>query len=162
MEMSRLTRDGTAEPVSRDQILRHARGQGNIIFPVQLATSRIGNFTRLIHTLLYVMTIHTYIHTPQPLKPSLSSPPLCQTPGCRSGRNRSTLSPSHPVLSVLHPQGFRKRFTSVAARRSFAGASPPTKVFSFATSSQCSHTRLSQGHGCTKSSDGLVSCAVPR
>ena len=30
MEMSRLTRDGTAEPVSRDQILRHARGQGNI------------------------------------------------------------------------------------------------------------------------------------
>ena len=31
-EMSRLTRDGTAEPVSRDQILRHARGQGNVIF----------------------------------------------------------------------------------------------------------------------------------
>ena len=60
--MSRLTRDGTAEPVSRDQILRHARGQGNIIFPVQLTTSRIGNLTRLIHTLLYVMTIHTYIH----------------------------------------------------------------------------------------------------
>ena len=63
MEISRLTRDGTAEPVSRDQILRHARGQGNIIFPVQLTTSRIGNLTRLIHTLLDVMTIHTYIHT---------------------------------------------------------------------------------------------------
>ena len=63
MEMSRLTRDGTAESISRDQILRHARGQGNIIFPVQLTTSRIGNLTRLIHTLLYVMTIHTYIHT---------------------------------------------------------------------------------------------------
>ena len=61
--MSRPTRDGTAEPVSRDQILRHARGQGNIIFSVQLTTSRIGNLTRLIHTLLYVMTIHTYIHT---------------------------------------------------------------------------------------------------
>ena len=59
--MSRLTRDGTAEPVSRDQIFRHARGQGNIIFPVQLTTSRIGNLTRLIHTLLHVMTIHTYI-----------------------------------------------------------------------------------------------------
>ena len=55
--MSRLTRDWKAEPVSRDQILRHARGQGNIIFPVQLTTSRIGNLTRLIHTLLYVMTI---------------------------------------------------------------------------------------------------------
>ena len=33
MEMSRLARDGTAEPVSRDQILRYARGQGNINFP---------------------------------------------------------------------------------------------------------------------------------
>ena len=31
--MSRLTRDGAAEPVSRDQILRHARGQGNVHFP---------------------------------------------------------------------------------------------------------------------------------
>ena len=30
MEMSRLTRDGTAEPVSRDQILRRERGQENI------------------------------------------------------------------------------------------------------------------------------------
>ena len=61
--MSRLTRDGTAEPVSRDQILRHARGQGNIIFPVQLTTSRIGNLTRLNHTLLHVCDDHTYIHT---------------------------------------------------------------------------------------------------
>ena len=33
MEMSRLTRDGTAETVSRDQILRHVREQGNIRFP---------------------------------------------------------------------------------------------------------------------------------
>ena len=31
--MSRLTRDGIAEPVSRDQILRRERGQGNIHFP---------------------------------------------------------------------------------------------------------------------------------
>ena len=30
MEMSRLMRDGTAEPVSRDQILRRERGQENI------------------------------------------------------------------------------------------------------------------------------------
>ena len=33
LEMSRLTRDGTAEPVSRDQILRCERGQGTIYFP---------------------------------------------------------------------------------------------------------------------------------
>ena len=31
--MNRPRRDGTAEPVSRDQILRRARGQGNIHFP---------------------------------------------------------------------------------------------------------------------------------
>ena len=30
--MSRLTRDETAEPISRDQILRHARGQRDINF----------------------------------------------------------------------------------------------------------------------------------
>ena len=33
MEMSRLARDGTAEPVSRDQILKRERGQGIIHFP---------------------------------------------------------------------------------------------------------------------------------
>ena len=51
MEMSRLTRDGTAEPVSRDQILRRERRQDNIIFPVRVTTSRIGNLTRLVRTL---------------------------------------------------------------------------------------------------------------
>ena len=33
IEMSRLTRDGTAETVSRDQIIRRERGQGNNNFP---------------------------------------------------------------------------------------------------------------------------------
>ena len=32
MEMSRLTWDGTAEPVSRDQILRREHGQENMNF----------------------------------------------------------------------------------------------------------------------------------
>ena len=31
--MSRVARDGMAEPVSRDQILRRERGQGNVHFP---------------------------------------------------------------------------------------------------------------------------------
>ena len=31
--MSRLMRDGTAEPASRDQILRREHGRGNIHFP---------------------------------------------------------------------------------------------------------------------------------
>ena len=55
--MSRLTRDGMAEPVSRDQILRHARGQGNINFPCSADHEQDWQ-PRLIYTLLYVMTIH--------------------------------------------------------------------------------------------------------
>ena len=58
MEMSRLTRDGTAEPVSRDQIFRRERGQGNIHFPCSaLTTCKIGNLIRLIHTLAICVTI---------------------------------------------------------------------------------------------------------
>ena len=49
--MSRLARDGTAEPVSRDQILRRERDREMFIFPVQLTTNRIDRLTRLIHTL---------------------------------------------------------------------------------------------------------------
>ena len=51
----------TDEPVSRDQILT-SRANGNrvnIIILVQLTTSRIGNHTRLIHTLLKVLTIQS-------------------------------------------------------------------------------------------------------
>ena len=54
--MSRLTWDGTAKPVSRDQIIRRERGQGNTIFAGWLTASRIGNHTRLIHTLLFYYT----------------------------------------------------------------------------------------------------------
>ena len=58
-EMSKLTLDGTAEPVSRDQILRRKFAEREIfIFAVQLTTSRIGNLTRLIHTLAICVTIH--------------------------------------------------------------------------------------------------------
>ena len=50
--MSRLTRDGIAEPISRDQILRREQGQKNINFLCSADhTSRIGNLTRLILTL---------------------------------------------------------------------------------------------------------------
>ena len=40
-----------------------ARTETRKRFPVQLTTNRIGNFTRLICTLLYVMTTHAYIYT---------------------------------------------------------------------------------------------------
>ena len=51
MEVSRLTQDGTAEPVSRYQILWRERGQGNIHFQlttylvVYIASSKAGVFS---------------------------------------------------------------------------------------------------------------------
>ena len=62
--MSRLTRDGTAEPVSRDQILRSVRGQGdNINFPCSADHEQDWQpYPVDPYTLLYVvMTVHTYI-----------------------------------------------------------------------------------------------------
>ena len=62
--MSRLTRDGTAESVSRDQILRHERGQGNIHFPC--SADHVQDWQPYpvdpysIHTLAICVTIHTY------------------------------------------------------------------------------------------------------
>ena len=62
--MSRVARDGTAQPVSRDQFLRREGGQGNVHvrFPCSADHSRFGNLTRSILLLLHVMTIHTYPH----------------------------------------------------------------------------------------------------
>ena len=59
--MSRLTRDGTAGPVSRNQFSGTHGDRGTSIFPGELTTSRIGNLTRLMHTLL--CDHHTYIRT---------------------------------------------------------------------------------------------------
>ena len=47
VKITRLTRDGSAEPVSRDQILRCERVQGNIHFPF----SADHNLTRVTLTL---------------------------------------------------------------------------------------------------------------
>ena len=65
MEMSKLTRDGTAEPVSRDQILRHARGQGNINCPCSADHEQdwqpypVDPYSAICDDHTY---IHTYIH----------------------------------------------------------------------------------------------------
>ena len=62
MEMSRLTRDGTAEPVSRDQILRHARGQGNVHFPCSADHEQDWQ-PYPIDPYSAICDDHTYIHT---------------------------------------------------------------------------------------------------
>ena len=63
--MSRLTRDRTAEPVSRDQVLRHARGQENINFPCSADHEQdwqpypVDPYSAICDDHTY---IHTYIH----------------------------------------------------------------------------------------------------
>ena len=66
------------------------------------------------------------------------------------------------VQSFTYRGGALIKTPGISARHSSKCASPLTKVFSCATLSQCSRTGLSQAHGCTRSSDALVSCAVPR
>ena len=63
--MSGLTRDGTGEPVSRNQILRRERGKGIIHFPCSAQHEQgwqpypVGPYSAI-----KVMAIHnTYIHT---------------------------------------------------------------------------------------------------
>ena len=68
--MSRLTRDGTAEPVSRDQILRHARGQGNIHFPCSADHEQDWQ-PYPVDPYSAICDDHTYIHTYIEHKPIL-------------------------------------------------------------------------------------------
>ena len=60
--MGRLTRDGMAEPVSRGQILRHARGKGNVHFP-RSADHEQDWQPYPVHPYSAIYDIHTYIHT---------------------------------------------------------------------------------------------------
>ena len=59
--MSRLTRDGTAEPSRETKFSGANADREMFIFPVHLTTSRIGNLTWLTHTLAICVTI-PYIH----------------------------------------------------------------------------------------------------
>ena len=65
--MSRLTRDGTAEPVSRDQILRHARGQGNINFPCSADHEQDWQPYPVDPYSVIICDDHTYIYDPSPI-----------------------------------------------------------------------------------------------
>ena len=59
--MSRLTRDGTAESVSRDQILRCERGQGNVYFPCSADHEQDWQ-PYSVDPYSYDMCDHTYIY----------------------------------------------------------------------------------------------------
>ena len=62
--MSRLTRDGAAEPVSRDQILRLKRGQKNVHFSCSADHEQDWQpYPVDPYSAIYVMIIHAYIRT---------------------------------------------------------------------------------------------------
>ena len=69
LEMDRLRRDGTAEHISRDQIIRHTREQGNISFPCSAdheqdwQTYPVDPYSAIFddHTYIQVIIIHTVL-----------------------------------------------------------------------------------------------------
>ena len=64
MEMSRLTRGGAAEPVSRDQIFRRKRGQENIHFPCPADHEQdwqpypVDPYTLALCVTMYILGVH--------------------------------------------------------------------------------------------------------
>ena len=77
-----MTRDGTAEPVSRDQILRHVRGQGNIHFPCSADHEQDWQ-PYLVDPYSAICDDHTYIPSPEGRSKSLGK--RCRTYCINSG-----------------------------------------------------------------------------
>ena len=164
--MSRLTRDWTAEPVSRDQISRHERGQGNINFLVQLTTTRSGNLTRLTHTLAIFVIIHTYIHTY--IHAGRSASAFFSAPTSRPTLIRAEIETLQAFLKFYRVARLlrcsevhrRKRLFAIATR-SAPKPSPSTSLLSGFTVSECFHpfryVRVEAGPGRRESS-----CYGPR
>ena len=75
---SRLTRDGTAEPVSRDQIFRRERGQGNIHFPCSADHEQdwqpypVDPYSCYMCHYAYVLSVHSYHDTAGTFNMSIS------------------------------------------------------------------------------------------
>ena len=79
MGMSRLTRDGTAEPVSRDQIIRRERGQGNIHFHFSCSADHEQHWQPyLVDPFLALCDVHTSLVpvTGRPVSSEVSRNPL--------------------------------------------------------------------------------------
>ena len=76
--MSRLTRDGTAEPVSRDQILRHVWGQGSIPFPCSADHEQDWQ-PYPVEPYSTICDGHTYIHPAQIPPADRASKPMYYT-----------------------------------------------------------------------------------
>ena len=98
--MSRLTRDGTAEPVSRDQILRHVRGQGNIHFPCSADHEQdwqpypVDSYSAICDDHTYIHMLFSFV-----LIPTLFCPLQVKV---------------HAIIATSVPRGKKKRKTTIA------------------------------------------------
>ena len=106
LRMSRLARDGTTEPVSRDQMARTGKEKTNI-FPVRLITSWIDNLTRLIYS-LYPHVHKTAVCSVKSgnkwTEPTLRARSFCYTKGCTNiASERGSVAPLN--LSVMPAPG---------------------------------------------------------
>ena len=107
--MSRLTRDGTAEPVSRDQILRHARGQGNINFPCSADHEQdwqphpVDPYSAICDDHTY-----TYIHATDAFEHDLTMYPTTRI-GLRVEINVLVSYPVHYFQPLRYPRKVRER-----------------------------------------------------
>ena len=105
------------------------------IFPVQLTTRRIGNFSRLMHTRLYVMTMMLYLSSQQLCRVVLTPMRLPVPPDCIKDLNKRSKMAKKGILppplnlfrklaiccqfNSSSSRQFRHRYTSHHARHRF-------------------------------------------
>ena len=93
--MSRLTRDETVEPISRGQILRRERGQGNLHFPCTADHEQDWqSYPVDPHSCYMVITIHP--HNLLNIKHTKNQPE-------RANRNSHVMLCSYEVLRIFIP-----------------------------------------------------------
>ena len=119
--MSRLTRDGTAEPVSRDQILRHARGQGNIHFPCSADHEQDWQ-PYPVDTYSAICDDHTYIHTYIQPHTRVKISHNCNTPATRVGPPKEDRSMI--FVSKVSDQTRQRGYTFFANNRAISSCHP--------------------------------------
>ena len=116
VETSRLTRDGTAEPVSRDQILRRERGQGNIHFP-RSADHEQDCQPYPVDPYSDICDDHTYIHVYIPILRT-------QAESGAYSRDSSRFSWRHPFIYTANRHRVTQLRTDGAHRRGSTGTGP--------------------------------------
>ena len=112
--MSRLTRDGTAETVSRDQILRHERGQGNINFSL-FSWPRAGLETLPV-TVVVVVVVFTLTDRASTIPSNIRG---CQS-GTWSQRGTKVNGSHHGDNPLLRPTGIQIATKSYATLQAMA------------------------------------------